>query len=378
MAAVTADADSHFASSYAAARHNFRSAAAGSMVIERRNDAAGLGPAGEPLSCDVARFGPRGAAHVLVVLSGVHGKEGYAGSAVQSAWMRAGGPRRVAPDCAVVLVHAVNPWGFAYGSRTTEGNVDLNRNFIDFSRPPPANPDYDAVHPIFSTTDATPESLDRAIAALDATRGTMGAKAYANAMGRGQYRHPDGLMYGGMAPTWSNRVLREILGEQLAGAQSAAMVDLHTGIGAYGATVFMCFHPPGSAAWTRARAWWGERAVDGSTLPPEHKVLADYGGTTLDAFADAAAGRAGVTMAVEFGTLGRLEMRRALLIDRWLSLNGDRTSAKARALVDATVAASAPADPAWRAQVIAGGVAVIDQAVAGLGREAPGGFAASA
>jgi hypothetical protein len=38
-------------------------------------------------------------------------------------------------------------------------------------------------------------------------------------------------------------------------------------------------------------------------------------------------------------------------------------------LLQATVAASAPPDAVWREQVIAGGVAVLDQAVAGLARE---------
>src|SRR5262249_42120759 len=142
MATVMADSGSPFAASYADARARFRAAAAaaGGALTEYRNDAAGHGPGGETLACDAARFGPRAADRVLVVISGVHGKEGYAGSAVQCGWIAAGGPGRLAPGCALVLIHAINPWGFAYGSRTTEGNIDLNRNFVDFSRPPPANP----------------------------------------------------------------------------------------------------------------------------------------------------------------------------------------------------------------------------------------------
>ncbi len=370
---MMADADTAFASSYEAARERFRAAAttAGATLSEHRNEDAGRGPAGEILACDVARLGLPGAGRVLFVLSGVHGKEGYAGSAVQCAWLASEGPRRIGAGCAVVLVHAINPWGFAYGSRTTEGNVDLNRNFIDFGLPAPANPDYDALHPVFHTADPAPQSLDRAIAALEAARGWMGPKAFANAMGRGQYTHPDGLMYGGTAPTWSNRTLRAVFAEHVAGARLAGMVDLHTGIGDYGTTVFLCFDPPGSAGWNRARAWWGERAIDGSTLPADHKVLADYGGTTLDAFAEAAGAAKGIAIAVEFGTLGRLAMRRALLVDRWLNANGERGAPAARSLLETTVAASAPSDGAWREQVVAGGVAVLDQAVAGLAREAP-------
>jgi hypothetical protein len=370
-----ADAGSLSTSSFDAARQRFRAAAAsgGAILAEYCNEAAGLGPGGGPLACDVARFGARDAARVLFALSGVHGKEGYAGSAVQCRWIAAGGPGRIAPGCAVVLIHAINPWGFAYGSRTTEDNIDLNRNFVDFSLPPPANPDYDAVHPIFHTADPAPESLDRAIAALEAARGWMGPKAYANAMGRGQYTHPDGLMYGGATPTWSNRTLRAIFAEHLASARFGAFIDLHTGIGDYGSTVFMCFHPPGSAAWARAKAWWGTAAVDGSTLPAEHKVLADYGGTTLDAFAEATGARDNVAIVVEFGTMGRLVMRRALLVDRWLNtnggLNGRRATPEAQAMLRTTVSASAPAEAAWWEQIVPSGVAVLDRAIAGMAQE---------
>jgi hypothetical protein len=105
-------------------------------------------------------------------------------------------------------------------------------------------------------------------------------------------------------------------------------------------------------------------------LPAEHKVLADYGGTTLDAFAEAAGQRDIVAIVIEFGTKGRVAMRRALLVDRWLNLNGGlnggRATPAAQALLHTTVAASAPADAAWWEQIVPSGVAVLDQAVAGL------------
>ncbi|MEJ0064575.1 MAG: DUF2817 domain-containing protein [Caulobacteraceae bacterium] len=41
------------------------------------------------------------------------------------------------------MIHAINPYGFAWLRRVTEENIDLNRNWIDFSQPPPANPGYD-------------------------------------------------------------------------------------------------------------------------------------------------------------------------------------------------------------------------------------------
>ncbi len=49
----------------------------------------------------------------------------------------------VPDDLAVVLIHAINPYGFAWIRRVNEDNVDLNRNCIDFGAAIPENPGYD-------------------------------------------------------------------------------------------------------------------------------------------------------------------------------------------------------------------------------------------
>src|SRR5215813_12841168 len=104
-------------------------------------------PDGEPLAIDVACFGDRKAARQALFISGTHGQEGFSGSAVQICWMKEGGPARLPADLGVVLVHALNPYGFAHLSRTTENNVDLNRNFIERAAgPSPNNPHYETLH----------------------------------------------------------------------------------------------------------------------------------------------------------------------------------------------------------------------------------------
>ena len=73
---------------------------------------------------DWALTGPADAKDVLVYTSGLHGIEGYAGSAVQLRLLALGEPT------AVLWLHALNPWGTAQFRRVNEGNVDLNRNFL--------------------------------------------------------------------------------------------------------------------------------------------------------------------------------------------------------------------------------------------------------
>src|SRR3546814_17941537 len=70
------------------------------------------------------------------VTSAMHGEEGYCGSGCQVALLddqtlldkaQAGG-------IGILLIHAVNAYGFSWGHRTNEDNIDLNRNFCDFSK----------------------------------------------------------------------------------------------------------------------------------------------------------------------------------------------------------------------------------------------------
>src|SRR5260221_10676662 len=145
-----------FSDSYAEARKKFVDAArrAGAKIASYQHPDQ-RGPGGEALYLDVSVLGPGDASRVFVVGSGTHGIEGYSGSAAQRAWLRS--RPRLPKDTAVIFFHAHNPWGFAHKTRVTEENVDLNRNFIDFSRPRPVNPGYEEVHPTI-----TPERWNEA------------------------------------------------------------------------------------------------------------------------------------------------------------------------------------------------------------------------
>src|SRR5262249_2635439 len=90
------------------------------------------GFAEDDLTIDSARAGPDDAAKLLILSSGLHGPEAFFGSASQLAWIDSLPPGwEPPPGTAVLLLHALNPFGFARIRRANEGNVDLNRNFID-------------------------------------------------------------------------------------------------------------------------------------------------------------------------------------------------------------------------------------------------------
>ena len=106
------------------------------------------GPEGEVLACDVAWLGQRrDPLSLLVLIAGTHGVEGFSGSAIEADSLPLLVPLLAADETlGVLVVHALNPWGFAWLRRYDHEGIDLNRNFIDFSQPLPDNGDYDALH----------------------------------------------------------------------------------------------------------------------------------------------------------------------------------------------------------------------------------------
>jgi hypothetical protein len=312
---------------------------------------------GSPLTVDVASCGSPLADRVLLTVSGTHGVEGLAGSAAQLAGMRAVG-RESPPGTRVVMVHAINPWGFDRLARTNENNVDLNRNFIAWSGPPPGNEDYRAVHEALGLPAGggpLPEGFDRA--------------RFYDAITRGQYTHAQGLMYGGSGPAWSNVVLERIVRERAAGAAHVACIDWHSGLGEWGRPYFLCFSAPDTPARDRAVRWWGrdriERASAFGGAPTPR-----YQGLLLQAVERWSAPAAFTGAAVEFGSWPYDRMLQAMQADLRLRLARPADAVECRRLQAQVVEAFAPADPGWRRSVVGAAVEVQGQALQGLAGEA--------
>lgn len=321
-------------------------------------------PDGKPLAIDVARFGDPKAARQALFVSGTHGQEGFSGSAVQIGWMRAGGPSRLPKDLGVVLVHGLNPYGFAHFTRTTENNVDLNRNFIDRSAgAAPANPRYDTLHEDLKIRDWTDEENARVDKAMAAFTETHGRDALFDTLARGQYRHPDGLIFGGTDREWSNATLETIVKEMFADAEKVAFIDWHTGIGDYGKPFFLCFNEAGGPLFARACDWWGKENVDG--VRPHGMERPNYTGLVFQGVQRFLGNRQMCGAVIEFGTRG-LGMRRVLRLDQWLRRQTD-LDPDARATLQADMMdAFCPFDGQWRKDTLESGLKLTDQAIRGL------------
>src|SRR5579863_1850544 len=169
----------YFSATYAEARRKFLEAAsAGGAMIDSDVNPHARGVSGEELATDVARFGDMDAESLFVVCSGTHGNEGSCGSGCQIGLIEEGVIEARPRSVAVLLAHGVNPYGFSHIRRVTEDNVDLNRNFRDFSKPPPENPRYAEIHELLVPDDWDGSARARADDALKIWLQANGMPAY--------------------------------------------------------------------------------------------------------------------------------------------------------------------------------------------------------
>jgi hypothetical protein len=316
----------YFSRDYAEARRRFGDLARSRGLAVESFPHPERGPDGGALATDVTRIGPADAETVLLLVSGTHGVEGFCGSGCQLALVDQGAFDALGDGTAVVLVHAINPYGFAWWQRLTEGHVDLNRNFVDFSKPLPTNPDYALLDPFLIPKELSGPVREAADAKIKEYIAEKGQMAFQTALGRGQYTHPDGLFFGGTAPSWSRRAHEAIAAQFLARARRVALIDLHTGLGPYGYGEVLCFHKAGSPAQLRARAWYG----DAMTEPRAGgSVSSDLDGTTYDGYERLLAGKDYTLVALEFGTRPFLVGFEALRAEGWLKRYGRKTGAEA-------------------------------------------------
>jgi hypothetical protein len=338
-----------FSESYAEARAKFcgAAAAAGGALRSRLNPHA-RGPNGEALYLDTARFGPADAPNMLVLISSTHGVEGHCGSGAQIAWLRTGGPAKLPKDTGALVMHAVNPYGFAWTRRVTEDNVDLNRNFVDHDKAYPKNEGYAALAHALLPQSWDDKGLADSQRVLDAFTQQNGAFALQGAISGGQYSHPDGIFYGGNRPGWSNRTIRAVAREELCNARQVAVIDFHTGLGPFGHGELICTVPPTAKSFERAKAWYGDEMTSPETGTSTSAVVV---GVMSDCFAQELPDAAVTSIAIEYGTYSVPEVLNAVRADNWLHQRGDLASDLAHRIKADIKERFFPAGDKWREMV---------------------------
>ena len=355
----TAGDGEYFPSNYRVARQRFLDAAraAGGWIESIQNPHRG--PDDGPLFMDVVSLGSEDAAATLVVSSGTHGVEGFAGSGIQTRLLRDGIASRLPSDLNLLMIHGINPYGMAHLRRFTEDNVDLNRNFRDHSLPHPDNAAYVALADALGPTSISFWSEVASWSRLLWFRLTAGKAEAQAALSKGQYSHPQGLFYGGTFDTWSNVTIRSVVPRYLAGANRVVIVDIHTGLGEYRNAEIILNSPDHSPEYQRALAIWGPEltrtTVTGESVSPHLKASLKLALPRLLPAAEVTA------VSLEFGTLPVLEVLKALRAENWLHHHGGSDHPRAKELKTCLLRAFHPGTQDWEAAVWEQGKHVIER-----------------
>lgn len=357
MAASQSTKLSYFAPDYFAARERF-------LALARERGAAtafysmrARGPGGAALSIDTAYLGAPAPRRLLICSSGTHGVEGFAGSAIQQQWLDTAA-NSLPQDAGCLLIHAVNPYGFAWSRRTNEHNVDLNRNALD-QFPGPPNPAYRKLD-AWLNPPVPPRALDLFVPHGLWLAATRGPAALRQAILRGQYEFPRGLFYGGERTEESvAHIERIIAAPAFRDVERVVVVDLHTGFGPAGRYMLMVETAPETPGYRDLARWCGADKV-GSSQDPRSRVYTASGGIAELMERRFTPARARVAV-LEFGTIPVVQMLHQLHREnRAFHYSGPASMELARERA-ALRRAFCPLNPAWRLRVLAQAEHVLTQ-----------------
>ncbi len=351
-----------FSPDYAAARDRFRQAASRLGWQLEAQPIGAPGPGGEPLTIDIASSTTGDAQRTLVVSSGVHGVEGFFGSAVQVAllerWARA-----MPPASRCVFLHGLNPFGFAWLRRVDENNVDPNRNFLlPGERFVGANEHYARLDK-FLNLPRPPGRLDMFTLQALPLIVKHGVPALRQAIAEGQYDFPRGLFYGGSGPSQMQQVLRDHLPRWLAGSRSVVHLDFHTGLGRSGHCTLLLDYSLRDSQRRALTKWFGEGSFE----------IANSTGVSYEARGGLGRWCVSRNLApdylfavAEFGTYSPLRVLAGLRAENQAHHWGDPSAPLTLRAKQRLKELFCPADAGWRSRVLEKSLDLVERALKGL------------
>jgi hypothetical protein len=304
----------------------------------------------------------------LVVTSGLHGVEGFFGSAIQAALLEDVLRRdRVPSGVSIVLVHALNPFGFSKIRRFDSENIDLNRNFLlrgeEFTGCPELYPALDGMlNPRRPPHRFDPFPIRAALAIA-----RYGMNAVKQAVAGGQYDYPLGLFFGGNGPSRTQILLKEQLPRWVRGAEHIVHIDFHTGIGRWAEYKLLLVEAMEDQK-ARLAEVFGADKLESAT---KDATTSGRGRTAFEARGDSITwcckeilrDRHYVGIGAEFGTYPVIPVLAALRAENQAHHWGEPRSSSTSRAKSRLKEVFAPEAPAWRSSTVAKGVEIVRRAI---------------
>jgi hypothetical protein len=170
--------------------------------------------------------------HLLILSSGIHGAEAFTGSALQRAFLQKWSSQK--STTGLLIIHILNPHGFANFRRTNSNNIDLNRNF--FNEALPTNSAYQKMQWLLEPqAPASTSALSKWIFFIKVGWFYLanGKKAILNTLS-GQSHSAKGLYYAGTQNQPETLIVQKWIVQTAQDFSTVLHIDLHTGFGERG------------------------------------------------------------------------------------------------------------------------------------------------
>lgn len=358
------DSAAHFASDYAMARQRFREAAAALGFALEAHAIGERGPDGNDLTIDVAITPGIPSDKTLLISSGLHGVEGFLGAAVQLALLRTWYTQNEAlPRVRCVLLHALNPFGFAWRRRVNESNVDLNRNLLPDGELYRGSPDGYARLDGLLNPPCAPSAAEPVMLKFMLAIARYGMPALKESIASGQYDYPQGLFYGGDKPSRTHGILATHFDRWLGDSTRVMHLDFHTGLGAWAACKLLIDTPLNDAHRRQLTHWFGANAFECTHTPHvAYRTRGSFGQWCAARYRD----RDYLYAGAEFGTYNPLRVLAGLRAENQAHHRGAPDSPGTEQIKQRLVELFCPRAAEWRIRTVERGAQLAQHAIDAL------------
>jgi hypothetical protein len=320
-----------------------------------------IAPTSEMLSIDVSILNSTNPSRTVAISSGLHGVEGFLGSAIQLAFLEECRDLSLSlpSDVKIVLVHALNPYGFAWLRRWDQANIDLNRNFLlpgeVFEGSPKDYPKFNSfLNPTAPPSKFEPYTLQALWLIF-----RYGMASLRNTLPVGQYDFQKGLFFGGHAPSKTQEILSENLAQWIGEVSEVIHVDFHTGLGYWGAYKLLLADSATSESHAKLTPLFGADAIE--PFNPEGVSYPIRGG--LGSWCQALLPKCHYELlTAEFGTYPTIQVLQALRSENrayWWGKSSQNYAWTKEQLVEMF----APRSENWRNECVIQGLKICKQAL---------------
>jgi len=353
----------YYSNSYTEARSKFLHAAS---ALETPPETYYLND-DEDLAVDVATIGAENRP-VLLISSGLHGIEGFLGSAVQLAILDLFKRKAQRHNIRLVLVHALNPYGFKFLRRFDQSNIDLNRNFLlpgELFSGSPAG--YVRLND-FLNPDFTSDRFDfyRLHALWNILK--YGLPQLKEAIVRGQYEYPEGLFYGGATSSASAELVKTNCDNWVGSSETVAHIDIHTGLGSFASYKLLLNEDENSPNYSWYKKIFGPKHLEPLTTAngTAYKVTGSLGTWIQYHFRE----RRCYSIGAEFGTYGPVRVLGSLRAENRAFHHSNPSMQNYKKAKAELLECFCPKSELWRTTVMQSALKVISTAIEGLSESA--------